>query len=211
MKTIVLTAILCLINNIAFAQQKAVTESGEEVILFEDGTWKYQKENQIVEKEIPVNPKIFKKNAASTFLLKLNGANFGIYLDPKKWSFKKSDEDNDSEYDFELKKEDLYGLVVSEKIEISIEMLLQNAIEAAKLKSPDLKVVNKEYRNVNGQKVLFLEMHGSFAGTKLYFNGYYFSNENGTIQLLTYTSPNLGKTYRAEMETFLNGFAAFNK
>jgi hypothetical protein len=195
----------------AFAQQKAVTESGEEVILFEDGTWKFQKDTQITEEKIPVNPKSFKKSTESTFLLKMNRANFGIYLNPKKWSFKKSDEDNDSEYEFELKKEELYGLVVIERIEISIEMLLQNAIEAAKLKSPDLKVVSKEYRNVNGLKVLFLEMHGSFAGTKLYFNGYYFSNENGTIQLLTYTSPNLGNTYRAEMETFLNGFVAFNK
>ena len=52
------------------AQQKAITEIGEEVILYENGTWKYQNQENEDEFEIPTNPKSFTKDEDATFLLK---------------------------------------------------------------------------------------------------------------------------------------------
>jgi hypothetical protein len=69
MKRTLLLLISLFFVNLIQAQQKAVTETGEEVILFEDGTWEYQNKDQISEKEIPTNSKKFKKDKESTFLL----------------------------------------------------------------------------------------------------------------------------------------------
>ena len=103
MKGITFLVFCLLIAGFSQAQQKAVTETGDEVILFDDGTWQYQDEETQKEKEIPTNPTEFKKDKKSTFLLKSNRFNVGIYLNPKVWSFKKASDNPDAEYQFQLK------------------------------------------------------------------------------------------------------------
>ena len=39
--------------------------------------------------------------------------------------------------------------------------------------------------------------------------GYYYSNENGTIQILTYTGEKLFDKYKEDIELFLNGFVEY--
>lgn len=196
--------------NLLQAQQKAVTETGEEVILFEDGTWKYQSEDQISEKETPTNPKKFKKDKESTFLLKSSNLNIGVYLNPKIWSFKKATDNPEAEFELQLKGEDLYGMIITEKIEIPLETLKSVALENGKAAAPDLKIVNEEYRTVNGLKVLLLQLNGTMQGIKFSYYGYYFSSSYGTIQFITYTSQNLLDSYKPESEKLLNGFVEIN-
>jgi len=49
-------------------------------------------------------------------------------------------------------------------------------------------------------------MNGTMQGIKVSYYGYYFSNNNGTLQFLTYTSQNLLSDYIDEIEDLLNGF-----
>ena len=70
---------------ICFGQQKALTETGDEVILYDDGTWKYT--NQAETTFIDTNKVEFKKNDNSTFLLKSKKFNIGVWINPKKWKF----------------------------------------------------------------------------------------------------------------------------
>ena len=79
------------------------------------------------------------------------------------------------------------------------------AFENAKSAAPDIRIVDEEYRIVNGTKVLMIQMSGTIQGIKFTYYGYYYSNENGTIQLLTYTATNLLKEYNQDIEAFLNG------
>jgi hypothetical protein len=203
--------LLCLLTvNLTQAQQKAVTETGEEVILFEDGTWQYQNENDLLEKEIPTNSKIFKKDKESTFLLKSSKVNVGFYLNPQKWSFKKATDNLEAEYELQLKGGDLYGMIITEKVEIPLESLKSIALENGKSAAPDLKIAEEEYRTVNGLKVLLLQMNGTMQGIKFSYYGYYFSSTNGTVQFITYTSQNLLDSYRPEIEKLLNGLAEIN-
>lgn len=202
---------LCLLTVYNFqAQQKAVTEKGEEVILFDDGTWVYQNEEVIEESEIPTNPKEFEKDEKSTFLLKSNKLKVGFWLDPKIWSFTKSTSNPAAEYEFQLKDEDLQAMVISEKIEIPLDAMPLIALENGKAAAPDLKIVNQEYRTVNGLKVLFLKMNGTMYGIKFSYYGYYYSNISGTVQFLIYTSQNLLDSYRRESEMLLNGLVELN-
>lgn len=203
--------LLCLLTiMLAQAQQKAVTETGEEVILFEDGTWQYQHADDLQETEIPTNPEKFEKDEKSTFLLKSNRLNVGFWLNPKIWSFKKSTDNPESEYELQLKDGDLYGIVISEKVEIPLETLKSIALANGRAAAPDLTIVKEEYRTVNGLTVLLLQMNGTMQGIKFSYYGYYFSNTNGTVQFITYTSQNLLDSSKAESEKLLNGLVELN-
>lgn len=205
MKITPIVVLLVLVLTTAQAQQKAITETGETVILYEDGTWRYQDETAVKETVIPTNPTPFKKDKKSSFLLKSKRVDMGFWLDPKVWSFKKPDGDSDAEYELQLRDGALYGMVICEKIELPLETLKFAALSNAKSVAPDMKVVNEEYRMVNGLKVLFLHMEGTLQGIKFSYYGYYFSNASGSVQLLTYTSQSLMKTYKADCERLLNG------
>ena len=210
MKETLLLLISLFFVNLIQAQQKAVTETGEEVILFEDGTWKYQNEDQISQKETPTNQKKFKKNKESTFLLKSSKLNIGVYLNPKKWSFKKATNNPEAEFELQLKGGDLYGMIITEKVEIPFETLKSIALENGKASAPDIKIVKEEYRIVNGLKVLLLQLNGTMQGIKFSYYGYYFSSPNGTVQFITYTSQNLLDSYKPDSEKLLNGFVEIN-
>lgn len=210
MKGTLLLLISLFIVNLIQAQQKAVTETGEEVILFEDGTWKYQNEDQISEKETPTNSKKFIKDKELTFLIKSSKLNIGVYLNPKIWSFKKATDNPQAEFELQLKGEDLYGMIITEKVEIPLETLKFIALENGKVAAPDLKIVKEEYRTVNGLKVLLLQLNGTMQGIKFSYYGYYFSSPNGTVQFITYTSQSLLDSYKPESEKLLNGFVEIN-
>jgi hypothetical protein len=208
-KSIVLLLCFLFTTNI-YSQKRAVTENGEEVFLYDDGSWKYKNEKDIKEVETFVNTKKFKKDDNSTFLLKSNKLNVGFWLNPKKWSFKKAESNTEAEYEFQLKDGDLYGMALTEKVEIPLETLKYIALENGRSAAPDLKIMHEEYRTVNGTKVLMMQMNGTMQGIKFSYYGYYFSSEKGTAQFITYTSQNLLKEYTKDCEELLNGFIEIN-
>jgi len=204
MKKLVLFLICACSISFAHAQKTAITDTGEEVILYPDGTWKSKSVVKVT--VIPLNPKKFAKPTTSTFLLKSTRVNIGVWLDPKVWSFKKADENEEGEYELQLKGGDLYAIMITEKVEIPLETLKGIAVENARSVSPDVTIVKEEYRTVNNVKVLLLQMSGTIEGVKFTYFGYYYSNANGTVQLLTYTSQNLFASYQVNAEALLNGF-----
>ncbi len=211
MKYKLFVILFLLLTTSSFAQKKAVTETGDEVILYEDGTWKYKEGSEPKEEIIPLNPAIFKKNSKSTFLLKSTKLNMGVWLDPKKWSFKKATSDDDPEYQLQLRGKDLYAMIMTENIEVPLETLRTIAMQNAREASPDIKLVKQEYRMVNDKKILLLQMAGTIEGIKFTYYGYYFSNENGTLQFVTYTAQNLFNSLKAEVEDLLNGLVETEK
>lgn len=205
MKKILLTLICSCFLTFTQAQKYAITESGEEVILNDDGTWQYKNKEDSLSKVISLNPKTFNKSPKATFLLKSQKVNLGFWLDPKKWSFKKAITNEEAEYELEFKGGDLYGMIISEKVEIPLETLKELAITNAKSVSPDIRIIKEEYRMVNGKKVLLLQMNGTMKGIKFSYYGYYYSNSKGTIQFITYTSQALMNTFIGTCEELLNG------
>jgi hypothetical protein len=205
MKKLFLIPVISLLCISVNAQKKAITETGEEVILFDDGTWEYENGEAQVETTIPTNSKVFEKNKTSSFLLKSKKLNVGVWLNPKKWSFQKATDNPVAEYQFQLRNSDLYGMIITEQVEVPLETLRAIAVENGKAAAPDLKIVKEEYRTVNGIKVLLLQMNGTTQGIKFSYYGYYYSNENGSVQFITYTSQKLIQTYFDECETLLNG------
>jgi len=205
MRTLLLLSAFLLFSTTSYCQIKAITDSGEEVFLYDDGSWKYTHVSEKILNEIKTNPKKFNKSDHATFLVKSKKFNIGFWLDPKKWKFEKAIHNPDAEYELELKGDDLYGMIISEKVEIPLDVLKEVALDNGRATAPDLHIVQQEYRVVNGLKVLLLQMNGSLQGIKFSYYGYYFSNPNGTVQFITYTSQNLLNNYREEIEELLNG------
>lgn len=205
MKKPVLIAIIALFSFACYAGQKAITDKGEEVMLYDDGTWKFLSGNASKPKEFSVNQKKYKKSRKASFQLKSKKNDVAIWLDPKKWSFTPSTSNSEAEYQFMLKGEDLHGLLISEAIEIKVETLVNIALDNAKRAAPDARIVSQEYRTVNGMRVVQLNILGTIQGIKFAYLGYYYSNSKGTTQLLTFTAENLFPKYKKAAEEFLNG------
>lgn len=206
MRKFFLTGLILLSAHLLNAQVKAITETGEEVFLYDDGTWKYVDNNSTLNSEIAVNDTKFIKDKNSSFLVKSKKLNFGIWINPKEWSFTKGTDSDAFEFQFVLKGEDLYAMLITEKMQIPLESLKGIALENAKNVAPDTKIIKEEYRTVNGIQLLMMQMTGTIQGMRFVYYGYYYSNQNGTVQLLAYTGENLLKNYVDEIELFLNGF-----
>ncbi|OBT12153.1 hypothetical protein A9264_03165 [Vibrio sp. UCD-FRSSP16_10] len=201
------TLLLCFSAFNVNAAQKAVTEEGDIVLLNGDGTWLYEDNNAYGEIEIKTNPTIFKKPISSNFILKSKTNNSAFAIDTKEWAFVRSKSDDTSiEYSFNLKAGDLYGMAITERIEIDSEKLAEIAFENAKEAAPDAKVVKKEYRIVNGKKLIYMEMTGTMKGIKFKYMGYYFSDVSGSTQFVVYTGASLVSKYNTEIDNILNGF-----
>jgi hypothetical protein len=197
--------IMVLISSTCLANQKAITDTGDEVILSEDGTWKYSSQSKGAAIGISTNNEIFEKPESANFLVKSTKTASAYWVDTEIWSFKKSTSNEDAEYEFQLKNEDLYGLVINEAIFVPIEALANIAIGNARASAPDAEIVKKEFRTVNGLKVLYMEFKGNIQGIEFSFLGYYYSNESGATQYMAYTGSNLVNKYKDEINDFLNG------
>jgi len=206
MRNLLLLIIIFLSTIAAKAQIKAITDTGDEVLLYNDGTWDYlDNDTSNTIKKIPLNEKEFTKSEEARFLVKSKITDIGVWLNPKEWNFTKKSANQDAEFQFQKKGEDLYGILISEKLELPLESLKNIALENARSSAPDMKLLEQEYRMVNGLKVLMIKMGGTFQGIKLIYKGYYYSNSSGTVQLTTFTGKNLIDEYKNDMHQFLNG------
>ena len=192
-----------IITSCGYAQTKAVTDKGDEVFLYDNGTWKYIKEQRTV--PIATNPTVFSRNTTADFLLKSTRFNVGFWLNPEKWTFKKGEATEASEYRLQFKGGDLYGQIVTEKLQISLKALKEIALTNTRKVAPDVVVTKQEYRTVNGLNVLHLEFSGTVQDIKFSYFSYYFSNVNGTVQYLVYSSDKLLQANIADCQELLNG------
>ena len=102
-----------------------------------------------------------------------------------KWSFTKSNSTEVSEFQFTLKEKDAYAMLITEKIEMPIETLKKAAFDNARDAAPDIRLVKEEYRKVNNNIVILLQMNGTIKGIHFTYLGYYFSSAKRTVQFLT--------------------------
>lgn len=201
--------LLCLLFSWAFVFSqtpiKAITDTGDEVLLYSNGNWKYVSEhlNRLI--EIPENSRIYERKAESTFLLKSKVFNVGVWLDPKIWKFQKAKDNPDAEYEIDHNTLDFSALILTEDFGFPLESMRNIAFENAVDFIPDIEIINQDYRTVNGQRVLHLEMAGTYHNMPITYYGYYFANDNGTVQLLVVGLTKVVKGNLNEVETLLNG------
>lgn len=197
------------IFSISYGQIQAITEDGNEVTLHKDGTWEYVGEEPEIE-EIALSKDTFSTPGGATFLMKSKKANFGFNINPKKWIVEKAAVNTDAEYQVRFKDSDIYGMIISEKVEIPVETLRNIVLDNARAGASEVKVLSEEYRIVNGNKVLSMTFQAKAQGIQFQYHGYYDSNESGTVQYLLFSSPAIMNTYKGEIQDLLNGLISRN-
>lgn len=207
--------ICMLISGISNSQIKALTEEGKEILLFDNGTWKYADDtNDSLKKTPPLNTNKhpFTKSNTATFLIKSKTLNVGMYMDPSKWTFSAPKlGGTELEYQFVMKSKNGYATMITEKTPFALETLRKIALFNAQKAAPNATELSAEYRMVNGKKILCLKIQGTIQDIKFLYFGYYYSNKAGTVQLVTYTSDDLFISVEKEFENFLNGLVEIVK
>lgn len=205
-RRISITAVLLLSALLpAMAQIRAVTGEGDEVILYTNGTWEYVTMPEDEAVEIMTNPTPFSRETSASFLVKSKKVNLGVWINPRVWSFEKGGDEDAAEYTFQKKGEDVYAMLITERTMIPLMTLRGIALENARSAAPDITLLSEEYRTVNGKQMLMLQMAGTIQGLEFIYYGYYYSDENGTVQFVAYCGRNLFDEYIKDMESILNG------
>jgi hypothetical protein len=183
----------------------ARTESGREVILSPDGTWKYATKVSIAE---PPEPAVVRRGISNDVVFKSTLGGFGLRYDSTKW-LKRPDGDDPGRTQFKLKRGDAYAVMVVEEIGLSLENLKSIALENAKAAAPDAHFVSDEVRTINGKEVMFLTIDGTIKEIPFRYYGCYYGSKSGTVQLLTYTAQSLFTKYEQDFKELLAGFEIY--
>jgi hypothetical protein len=204
-----ITLLLLFVTTTVLAQKYGTTDDGLRVQLNDNGTWVLLEQDSI--KTIPLNKAIFTSSSKNIAVRKSTVNDIVLNYNPVKWKFESKRDNEASEFEFDHVKGSGYCMAITEKLEIPMETLKDIAFNSLKESAPDSKIDVAEYRKVNGKKILHLQMSGTMQGVKFVYYGYYYSNENGTTQLVCYTGTKLLDEYKADFEEFLNGMSVDNK
>jgi len=200
----ILTAFLFFILNSSFAQTYATSDEGKRVKLNENGTWEYVQEISVGNSDKSNN---FIKPASSTSLLQSKKNDFAFWYNPSKWQLSNKIGNEEAEFQLNLKGEDGYCMIITERIEIEVDNLKKAALKNAQNLDPNAVIEQEENRLVNGNKIKMLKIAATASGIKFVYFGYYASNESGTVQIICFTARNLLKNYEKDFEDMLNGLS----
>lgn len=207
------SSLLIFLSTTLFAQEKAVTERGDTVVLYANGTWDYYDDYLFGDTEefIPVDSSLYVTPKSSKKSAKGKNDFYEVMYNDKLWKRIPSASINeDADITFQMRDEDAYAMIIYEEMEIELESLVDIALSTAIEAAFDSRVVVKEYRTVNGNKVIHMEIKGMVSGIKFVYNSHYFTSENGAIQFITFTSSNLYERLKGDMDDLLNGLVILN-
>ena len=213
MKKLIITTLI-LLSYQADAQIKAVTDEGKEVVLFDNGTWKFANESDAkVLENITTNETPFTKDKASTFLYRSKKVNAGVYVNPKIWKITDAFKTPVLEYAFvNSLNPNTFGLLVSENIEVgSLKNLKELVVISTQNRADYFKLKESEYRTVNGLKVLYLRYIANTKGLDFEYQTYAFLTDNGYCSLTSYAFAKYFDQNKAELDRFLNGLVEVKK
>ena len=210
MKKIFTLAIL--LQSLTFiAQQRALTEDGKEVVLFDNGTWKFVNESDAKVLEIIVtNNNLFEKPKTASFLMKSKKLEVGVYFDPKKWKLATQNISPHVEYFFTDRgnTEGLFGFMMTEKVQIAtLKNLKELIIENVNRNVDFFRLKESEYRTVNGMKVLYIRYAANTKGMDFEYAGYYYINSDGYAGVVGFSSQKMFESNFDAIQELINGIS----
>ena len=185
---------------------KAITESGEKVNLFSDGTWEYAPEDSQEEVKRPINSTKFITPSTSKELVKGRSVNYEVYFDKEKWQTLTKNINEMAEYSLLHKDKNAYAIIIPESASIPLETLRNIVVNNARSVSSSTTILKEEERNVNGSKVIMLNIKAKVQGMDFIYIYYIYSGEKSSIQVIGFTTEELFSEYTNDIENLLNGF-----
>ena len=214
MKKIFTLAVL--LQSLTFiAQQRALTEDGKEVVLFDNGTWKFVNESDAKALETTItNNNLFEKSRNASFLMKSKKVDVGVYFDPKKWKLATQNISPHVEYFFaERNSNDGYfGFMITEKVQIAtLKNLKDLIIENVNRNVDYFRLKESEYRTVNGVKVLYIRYAANTKGMDFEYAGNYSINSDGYAGVVGFASQKVFEQSFGAVQELINGISVTPK
>ncbi|SHO64231.1 hypothetical protein [Algoriphagus zhangzhouensis] len=204
--------------NYGQAQIKAVTEHGDTIYVYNNGTWSYE----LLDQNSPVSPMAFLDQELqiepistpfftpqqSKKIISNQWDLFDVYYDESSWKRLPAGELNeDAEFALQARQKDIWAIIISEETPIEKETLLKIAKNTMKDNTgSEILDVKTESRTVNGKEVLRGAFKASISGITFIFDSYYYSDERGSVQFTTWSSETLWKKNESLIMDLLNGF-----
>jgi hypothetical protein len=142
------------------------------------------------------------KEASKAIPFKVIGA---LWVDPKVWktSTEPVVEGADLELDHHTGNAKLFGMSMKEFA--PLELVLNGFIEGARENGPDIKLVKRDDRVVNGAKVLCAEVQQTMGEIPVTMFVYFYTGAHGSIQLVSTVASEIFPELRGDIEKAMNG------
>lgn len=202
MKRLLFITLVCLIANTASAQIKATTEDGQIVLLKDDGTWQY---DSTTVSAVDTVIKKMSKPAVDSKCLKSEKVSYDFCYNPLAWSISATKLNEVAEFSLIHKKGDAYAMIITERIGFELEAFKDALIERMKNFAKETTILTEEKIMVNGIPAFHVRTQAKVGGMVLIYDSYYISDDNGAIQLTTFTGKSIFKQYEKDFTQLLNG------
>ncbi len=204
--------------NEVIGQIKAVTENGDTIYVYNNGTWSFTDEEPVATDPqleflkrtlvIDTIQEKFQVAAVATKAAKNKFGLFDIMYDEKQWDRIPPGKLNNDEAEmaFISKNNDIYCLVISEEAEIGKENILKIALGMMESRTGGkVELLKVEHREVNGTGILSGQFKVDISGMVLTFDSYYYSSPKGTVQFTTWAGSSVWEKNQKKIKDFLNG------
>ncbi|GMQ30865.1 hypothetical protein [Algoriphagus confluentis] len=201
-----------------FAQIKAVTENGDTIYVYNDGTWSYELRDfsdqkgamDFLNESLEVEPLNSSFSTPSSSKEKVKNARdqFQIFFNSEEWRRVPPATLNDeAEFAFEAKFSDVWSVVISEETPIEKETLFKIARKTMEDNTgAKPEIISLTQFQVNGQDILRGVVRASFSGITFIFDSFYFSDERGSVQFTTWSSEAVWKKNEEKIQDLMKGF-----
>ena len=137
--------------------------------------------------------------------------NFALYLVPDVWRKLDKPVNPVAEVQFARKAGDAGALVIAERIMVPVETLKKRAFAHIRDLDRDATIINEEKKMVRGKEGLCATINAKVSGIPFTYYVYYYSGNEGTFQVMTWTGQNLFEELKPELEAFVDGFRVIPK
>jgi hypothetical protein len=217
-KTLITVLIAVLgINFSLFAQEKAITETGDTIYVYPDGTWSFELELYKPSGGItqPINKRVAPVNNGRTFTVtegltgKLSSALGPIrvmYQDSIYKRLPPANINGEAEFALTARDNSCYAMVIIEPVEIGLDNLFKIALTTMESAADEpLEILEQEYCEVNGQPMIRASMKATVNGLEIIYFSNYYSGPNGSVQLVSWSFASLFDQQKPKLEALLNG------
>jgi hypothetical protein len=136
--------------------------------------------------------------------------NVEIFFDKDYWGFQKPPLSDNAEFRFISKSKEVFAQVLSEPSIVDLEIIPERILENALKYSLEASIISKEYRIVNGTKIMFVKLESKIDKIPFIYLTYAYSGEFGTVQFSAYTTKKIIDENSKIIESFLNGLTIIN-
>ena len=99
----------------------------------------------------------------------------------------------------------VYALLVADEIPVRTEAMKNVILDNAASGGFQTQLLVDEIKETNGRNLGYIRMAASAKGVDFMFDGRYFGDTDGNVQLMCYTGQQLFHKYQAECAQFLAG------